>query len=139
VAGLIGMLALGGSSDRTGERRWHFAIPQLTAALALSVWFFVPHSNVLLIGVFSLVGFGTVAYLPSFWALPSAFLSSSAAAVAVGFINCTASIGGFVGPKIFGDLSQRTGSFNTGFILMIACWIIASLLVLLCPRERTVA
>ena len=37
VAGLIGMLVLGWSSDRTGERRWHFAIPQLTAALALSV------------------------------------------------------------------------------------------------------
>ena len=136
IAGLIGMLVLGWSSDRKGERRWHFAIPQLTAALALSAWFFIPHSNVLLIVVFTLLGFGTVAYLPSFWALPSAFLTSSAAAAAVGFINCTASIGGFVGPKIIGNLSQRTGSFDTGFIFMIACWTIASVLVLLCPRER---
>jgi nitrate/nitrite transporter NarK len=91
----------------------------------------------LLIVVFTLIGFGTTAYLPSFWALPSAFLTSSAAAAAVGFINCTASIGGFVGPKIIGDLSQRTGSFRTGFVFMIACWTIASLLVLLCPRERS--
>ena len=136
VAGLIGMLILGWSSDRMGERRWHFAIPQLTAALALGVWFVIPHSVVLLIVVFTLVGFGTVAYLPSFWALPSAFLTSSAAAAAVGFINCTASIGGFVGPKIIGNLSQRTGSFTTGFIFMIACFTIASLLVLLCPREN---
>ena len=136
VAGLVGMLVLGWSSDRTGERRWHFALPQLTAALALGVWFFIPHSNVLLIAVFTLVGFGTVAYLPSFWALPSAFLTSSAAAAAVGFINCTASIGGFVGPKIIGNLSQRTGSFDAGFIVMIVCWTIASVLVLLCPRER---
>jgi ACS family tartrate transporter-like MFS transporter len=136
VAGLIGMLLLGWNSDRTGERRWHFAIPQLTAALAFVVWFFIPHSNVLLIAVFTLVGFGTVAYLPSFWALPSAFLSSSAAAAAVGFINCTASIGGFVGPKIIGNLSQSSGSFNSGFIFMIACFIIASLLVLICPREK---
>ena len=83
------------------------------------------------------VGFGTVAYLPSFWALPSAFLTSSAGAAAVGFINCTASIGGFFGPKIIGDLSQRTGSFHGGFLVMIACWTIASLLVLLCPRERS--
>jgi sugar phosphate permease len=136
VAGLVGMLILAWSSDRTRERRWHFAIPQLIAAAALGLWFFIPHSNVLLIAIFTLVGFGTVAYLPSFWALPSAFLTSSAAAAAVGFINCTASIGGFVGPKIFGDLSQRTGSFNTGFILMIGCWMIASVLVLLCPREN---
>jgi D-galactonate transporter len=137
LAGLIGMLFLGWSSDRTGERRWHFAIPQLTAALAFAVWFFIPHSNAVLIAVFALAGFGTVAYLPSFWALPSAFLSSSAAAAAVGFINCTASIGGFVGPKIIGNLSQRTGSFDTGFIFMIACFVIASLLVLCCPRERS--
>jgi sugar phosphate permease len=135
-AGLIGMLLLGWNSDRTRERRWHFAIPQLAAALALGAWFLLPHSNALLVVVFTAVGFGTVAYLPSFWALPSAFLTSSAAATAVGFINCTASIGGFVGPKIIGDLSQRTGSFNGGFIFMIACWTIASVLVLLCPRER---
>ncbi|MEY2537499.1 MAG: transporter, family, tartrate transporter [Verrucomicrobiota bacterium] len=135
-AGLIGMLLLGWNSDRTRERRWHFAIPQLTAALALSAWFFVPHSNVLLVAAFTLIGFGTVAYLPSFWALPSAFLTSSAAAAAVGFINCTASIGGFFGPKIIGSLSERTGSFSSGFIFMIACWTIASVLVLLCPREH---
>jgi sugar phosphate permease len=136
VAGLVGMLVLGWNSDRLRERRWHFAIPQLTAALALSVWFFLPPSNVLLVVVFSLIAFGTIAYLPSFWALPSAFLSSSAAAAAVGFINCTASIGGFVGPKIIGELSQGTGSFRAGFVFMIACWTIAAVLVLLCPRER---
>ena len=136
IAGLIGMLVLGWNSDRTRERRWHFAVPQLTAAFGLAIWLFLPHSTPLLMVVFILVGFGSVAYLPAFWALPSAFLTSAAAAAAVGFINCTASIGGFVGPKIFGDLSQRTGSFNTGFAVMIACWIIASLLVLVCPRGR---
>jgi sugar phosphate permease len=135
LAGLVGMLLLGWNSDRTRERRWHFAIPQLTSAAALGAWFFLPPSNAMLVGVFSLVVFGTIAYLPSFWALPSSFLSSSAAAAAVGFINCTASIGGFFGPKIIGELSQRTGSFRGGFIFMIVCWTIASVLVLLCPRE----
>src|SRR3954469_4783798 len=54
-AGLIGMLVLGWSSDRTGERRWHFAIPQLTAAVALVAWLILPHSNPLLVLVFSLI------------------------------------------------------------------------------------
>jgi D-galactonate transporter len=136
VAGFLGMLLIGWNSDRTRERRWHFVVPQLTAAIALCGWLFLPHSTALLMVIFMLIGFGSVAYLPAFWALPSAFLTSAAAAAAVGFINCTASIGGFVGPKIFGDLSQRTGSFNTGFVVMIACWVIASLLVLVCPREK---
>ena len=136
IAGLIGMWVLGWSSDRARERRWHFAAPQLTAALGLTAWFLLPHSNAILILVFTLIGFGTVSYLPAFWALPSAFLTSSAAAAAVGLINCTASLGGYVGNWLFGDLSQRTGSFSIGFIAMIACWIIASVLVLVCPRER---
>jgi D-galactonate transporter len=136
VAGLIGMLLLGWSSDRTRERRWHVAAPQLTAAFALIAWLALPHSDALLVPLFTLVVFGTVAYLPAFWALPSAFLSASAAAAAVGFINCTASIGGFFGPKIIGDISQRTGSFNGGFAVMIACFVIASVLVLICRRER---
>ena len=136
LGGLIGMLLLGWNSDRTRERRWHFSLAQLTAALALGGWFLLPHSNALLVIVFTLVVFGTVAYLPVFWALPSAFLADSAAAAAVGFINCTASIGGFIGPIIVGDLSQRTGSFSGGFIFMITCWTIAAVLVLLCPRER---
>ena len=139
AVGFLGLLLLGWSSDRLRERRWHFAIPQLTAALALATWFFLPHSNTLLVIIFSLVVFGTIAYLPSFWALPSEFLTSSAAAAAVGFINCTASIGGFFGPKMIGNLSQRTGSFNAGYIFMIVCWTIASVLVLLCPRENRTA
>jgi ACS family tartrate transporter-like MFS transporter len=134
VAGFVGLLLLGWSSDHFRERRWHFAVPQLTAAVALALWFLLPHSNTLLIALFSLVVFGTIAYLPSFWALPSSFLSASAAAAAIGFINCTASIGGSFGPKMVGELSQRTGSFNIGFMFMIACWTIASVLVLICPQ-----
>jgi ACS family tartrate transporter-like MFS transporter len=136
VVGLIGMQFLSWNSDRTRERRWHFASPQLLAALAAIAWLVLPRSNALLLLVFTVIGFGTVAYLPCFWALPSTILTSSAAAAAIGFINCTASIGGFLGPKMIGNLSQRTGSFDAGFIFMIACWTIASLLVLLCPRAE---
>lgn len=137
IAALIGMLIVGWSSDRTRERRWHFAVPQLSAAAAFAAWFVLPHSNVVLVILFTIVGFGVNAYLPAFWSLPSAFLADSAAAAAIGFINSFASVGGFVGPKIVGNLAQRaSGSFREGFIFMIACWVIASVLVLICPRER---
>jgi MFS transporter, ACS family, tartrate transporter len=138
VAGFFGMLLFGWSSDRMHERRWHFAIPQLTAALGLAGWLLLPQSDALLVTVFTLVGFGTNAYFPSFWALPSTLLSSAAAAAAIGFINCMASIGGFVGPKIIGELSQRSGSFHSGFIFMAACWVIGVIFVLACPRDPVV-
>jgi MFS transporter, ACS family, tartrate transporter len=137
VAGLLGILVLGWNSDRMRERRWHFVVPQLVGVLALGVWLLLPHSPGLLLLVFALVGFAVNAHFPSFWALPSAFLSSSAAAAAVAFINCAGSVGGLFGPKIIGELSQRTGSFNAGFLYMMGCWIIASVLVLFCPREQS--
>jgi ACS family tartrate transporter-like MFS transporter len=133
----IALLFAGWSSDRMRERRWHFVVPQIAAALALAAWLILPRSNVLLVVVCCIIASGTIAYFPAFFTLPSEFLTSAAAAAAVGFINCTASIGGYVGPKIFGELSQRTGSFNAGFIMMIACWIIGSALVLICPRGET--
>ena len=133
---LAGMLWLGWNSDRTGERRWHFAGAQLTAAAALGAWFVLPNSSFLLVLIFTLVAWGTVAYLPVFWTIPTLFLSNSAAAAAIGFINCVASIGGFFGPKVVGQLSERTGSFEKGFLFMIACWTLAPALILLCPRER---
>lgn len=128
------LLAAGWSSDRMRERRWHFAVPQLAAAVALAAWFVLPHSAALLITICAVIASGTIAYFPAFFTLPSEFLTSAGAAAAIGFINCTGSIGGFFGPKIFGNLSQNTGSFSTGFMLMIACWTVASALVLLCPR-----
>jgi sugar phosphate permease len=140
IAGFLGMLLFGWSSDRMHERRWHFAIPQLTAAFGLTAWLLLPHSDALLLSAFILVGFGTNAYFPAFWALPSAYLSSAAAAAAIGFINCMASIGGFVGPKIIGELSQRSsGSFTGGFAFMAICWVLGVILVLICPRERSVS
>ena len=132
----ISLLVAGWSSDQKRERGWHFAIPQVSAAMALAAWFVFPHSNVLLVIICCVIASGTIAYFPAFFSLPSEILTSAAAAAAVGFINCTGSIGGFFGPRIFGNLSQRTGSFDTGFVMMIVCWMVGSLLVLFCPRER---
>lgn len=137
AAGLIGMLFIGWNSDRTRERRWHVVLPVLSGPFALIVWLLMPQSNVGLVCVLIVLGIASNAYLPAFWALPGALLSGSAAAAAIGFINSAASLGGFFGPKIVGNLAQRAaGSFRQGFIFMIACWIIASVLVLVCPRER---
>jgi ACS family tartrate transporter-like MFS transporter len=136
AAATAGLLFVGWSSDRLRERRWHFAVPQLAAAVALGAWFLLPHSNALLVVLCSIIGIGTVAYFPAFFTQPSEFLTSAGAAAAVGFINCTASIGGFFGPKIVGSLSQQSGSFRSGFAMMIVCWIIGAVLVLICPRER---
>jgi hypothetical protein len=41
--------------------------------------------------------------LPTFWALPTAFLSGAAAAGGIALISSVANIGGFLGPTMLGQ------------------------------------
>jgi MFS transporter, ACS family, tartrate transporter len=45
---------------------------------------------------------GTYAALPTFWTLPTAFLTGSAAAGGIALINSIGNLGGFVGPYAIG-------------------------------------
>ena len=131
LLGFVAMQVNGWHSDRTAERRWHTAIPLwVTAAafLALSVkdWGTIPS-----LFLFSIAAASLLAFLPSFWSMPSAFLSDSAAAMATGTINCVAAgLGGFLGPAFVGNLAARTHSFRTGFAVLVVALVIAGVLPL---------
>jgi ACS family tartrate transporter-like MFS transporter len=131
LLGFVAMQVNGWHSDRTAERRWHTGIPLwVTAAafLVLSVgdWGTVPSLLLLSIAAASLL-----AFLPSFWAMPSAFLCDSAAAMATGTINCFASgLGGFLGPALIGYQAARTHSFRSGFAALAVALVIAGVLSL---------
>ena len=74
-----------------------------------------------------------MAFLPVFWAIPTEILTDSKAAVAVGTINALASLAGFAGPYAFGYLRTETGSFVTGFVVLMFCALAAGILMLLTP------
>jgi ACS family tartrate transporter-like MFS transporter len=135
VAMLIGMLVNGWHSDKTRERRWHSAVPQFIAAIALFGLIALPVSTGLLLTLFSLLC-ACHSFLPVFWAMPTELLSESAAAAAVGMVNAVASIAGFAGPYLFGYLNSRTGSFSSGLMLMLLCSVAGGLLVLRVPAAR---
>jgi ACS family tartrate transporter-like MFS transporter len=135
VATLIAMLINGWHSDKTGERRWHSAVPLFIAAMALFALITLPASMRVSVVLFTLLG-STEAFLPVFWAMPSEILSESAAAAGVGMINAVGSVAGFAGPFAFGYLNSRTGSFSYGLGLMMFCAIAGGLLVLRAPAAR---
>jgi nitrate/nitrite transporter NarK len=85
--------------------------------------------------LFSMVAINT-AYLPIFWAIPTEFLSASAAAGAVGAINAVGSVAGFAGPYAFGYLVTRTGSFAAGMAVLAFCSVAAALMILRAPRSQ---
>jgi cyanate permease len=132
VVALVAMLINGWHSDKTGERRWHSAVPLFVAALSLVGLITLPASMGITMTLFTILC-STEAFLPVFWAMPTEILSDSAAAAGVGMVNAVGSVAGFAGPFLFGYLNSRMGSFSYGLGLMAVLAIVGGLLVLQVP------
>jgi len=134
---LVTILLVGWSSDRTGERRWHTALSMIVAGLGLLLSAAAGDRAALAIAMFCFAGAGMYSYLPGFWALPTSFLTGTAAAASIGLINSIGNLGGFAGPYIVGFLSEKTGSFLGGVLyLSVSAFIAAGLIISLRATKK---
>jgi ACS family tartrate transporter-like MFS transporter len=130
IAGVIGMLIFSRRSDRTGERVWHLAVPCLlggTGLLLASV--FLSLNPLLAIAAFALSSFGISGALPVFWNLPTAFLSATAAAGGLAFINAIGNISGYAAPQMVGLLRDTTGGYQVPMLVVGSLVLLAGVLV----------
>ncbi len=128
--GLASIILMGWHSDKTKERRWHTALAMMTTSLGLLLSVVAGNYTALAVSMFCLAAAGTAGYLPGFWALPTSFLTGTAAAAAIGLINSFGNLGGFVGPYIVGYLSKKTSSYVGGVLYLSASALAASMLIL---------
>ena len=119
VAGFITQQLNGWHSDRTGERRWHAALPVILCGVALSLAVIYSSRPAISIALFVLVGACFYGFQPCFWAVPTLFLSESAAAASIGLINSVGNLGGFAGPFVIGYLANRGHSFAPGLWYLV--------------------
>jgi len=131
IAGLVAMIIVGWTSDRTKERRWHTSISLLVVSVGLFLGAVAKDNVFLAVALFTIACAGLYSYLPGFWAIPGTFLTEAAAAVSVGFVNSVGNLGGFFGPYIVGFFESRTGSAFGGIIYLSGSALAAALLVLL--------
>lgn len=96
----LGMLLICRQSDRRGERRLHFVLTVTTGAAGLTLSGLYADSPVLATIFLSVGALGIIGSLPLFWPIPTAFLTGTAAAAGIGFINSVGNLGGYVGPNI---------------------------------------
>jgi len=130
IAAFVTQQVNGWHSDRTGERRWHAALPVFLCALALSLAVVNSSRPAVSIGLFVLVGASFYGFQPCFWAVPTLFLSESAAAASIGLINSVGNLGGFVGPLVMGYLVGRTHNFSAGLWYLVGSLIMSGILML---------
>jgi MFS family permease len=136
VAGAIGMITVAAHSDRTGERRWHVAVPALVGVAG-----FLLAANVRspLLGLLALclAAIGIWGTLGAFWAMPTSFLHGAAAAAGIALVNSVGNIGGFVGPYALGWMREATGDFRSGIVLLAAGLAGAAVLGITAPHRRS--
>jgi|HubBroStandDraft_5_1064220.scaffolds.fasta_scaffold33694_1 ACS family tartrate transporter-like MFS transporter len=123
------MVLNGMHSDWTGERRWHVAIPALIGAAGWGLAAVV-RTPALYVFAFALAQIGIMSVLPTFWSLPTAFLSGTAAAGGIALINSIGNLGGFFGPNLIGQLQAGTGGFSPGMLAVAATLVIGAVLAL---------
>lgn len=146
IIGLIGAIpALGAvltmplwskHSDRTGERRWHVALPMVAVAagwLAVA-WFNLPVLRLAglvlcVAGIFSAQGI--------FWTLPSSFLSPRARPIGIATINTAGLLGTTIGPVAVGWLKDQTGSFSAGLVFAACCVAAGAIAMMIIPSQST--
>jgi len=79
IAAFITQQLNGWHSDRTGERRWHAALPVFLCGVALALAVVYRANPTVSILLFIVAGGAFYGFQPCFWAVPTLFLSESAA------------------------------------------------------------
>jgi MFS transporter, ACS family, tartrate transporter len=137
MAAFVTQQVNGWHSDRTQERRWHAAMPVFVCGLALALAVVYRSNLAMSVGCFVLAGGAFYGFQPVFWAMPTLFLSESAAAASIGLINSVGNLGGFVGPMVIGYLANRTHSFSPGLLYLMASLFVSGVLMLAVGRRAT--
>lgn len=137
LAGLLGMLVIGASSDKYRERRWHIVIPFLVGAGAMFLSTFFAHSVSLTVALFSLASLTIIGAVPVFFSLPPTFLKGTAAATGFALACSVANIAGLVSNSLMGAVMDHFHSPKIALWIFAGCLLLSSLLVLALPA-RTV-
>ena len=134
----VAMLVWAQHSDRTRERRWHFAGAVYVAAAGLAV---IALSRGTLAG--SIVGLtiataAVMASYPVFWSIVPTYLPPAAVGVGFAFINTVAATSGFVSPSLIGYVKTATGNITSALYPIIGIMVAGATMVLFVLRDRVV-
>ena len=131
------MVIWGAHSDKTGERRWHVACSLLLAVSGLIGLAFVGHAPIPSMIALTLVASGTLSFVATFWSLPTAFLSGTAAAAGIAFVNSVGNLGGHFGPDLIGRIRTMSGGASeSAFLALAAIAVVGAVITIALPNTQ---
>jgi ACS family tartrate transporter-like MFS transporter len=126
LCGAAAMVIVGWISDRTGERRWNLFVTCALGTVGLVICGLFVNSYWAIVGM-SIAAIGFYGTKGPFWSMPTMFLTGSAAAASIAWINSIGNLGGFFGPTIVGWAKQITGSYAGGLYALAALALISAI------------
>ncbi|MEH6412489.1 MFS transporter [Pseudomonas sp. NPDC089395] len=134
----LGMLVIGRSSDLRRERRWHYALSMIFAAVMLAAASIWQHSLVVSLLLLGLAGFGFSGGVTVAWALPATYLKGRAAAAGIALVSSLATLSGFVAPWLIGVARDLTGSSSAGLVSISGMMLLSALaMIFIIPSRAT--
>lgn len=131
----VAMLVIGRNSDRTMERKWHFA---LTGGLGALAFFLLPLTAGSVWGtasVLTMAAIGNFCVLSLYWTIPTSYLRGNGKAGGIAAASMFGAVGSGVSPSIIGWLKVETGSLYVG-LAAVGCILIAGVAVALIATPR---
>ncbi|HYM79052.1 MAG TPA: MFS transporter [Candidatus Dormibacteraeota bacterium] len=129
LVSVVAMVLVGMRSDRTGERRWHTAIPAFIAAAGLVVAGY-GHSTIVVVAGIGLGLAFAEAMVGPFWAMATSRMAGLSAAAGIAVVNSLANLGGYFGPDIIGFFRTANGGFRGGMLAIAAVLIVSGAVAL---------
>jgi MFS transporter, ACS family, tartrate transporter len=136
IASVIAMIIWGYSSDRSGDRIWHVALPTLVAAAGFT-GAAVFRGNLPVLASLTLCMVGLLAATSPHFVLASSFLRGKAAAASIALLNSATSVGGFVGPILVGVLKQQSGTYGSAMGVLAFGLFLSALIIIAVGRLRS--
>jgi MFS family permease len=134
IAAAIAIIFVARHSDKTGERRWHVAVPCIVGAIGLGATSLLLGQPVLALLALAFAAAGIQSGIPPFWNLPTSVLSGTAAAGAIALINSLGNVGGFTGPYLAGVINDATGSDQGALVMLCGTLALAGVLAIFTNR-----
>jgi ACS family tartrate transporter-like MFS transporter len=126
ICGGISMVVWGRISDRMNERRWNLfiacvlsTIGLVLAGLTMGTWWALVGMSIAAMGFYGSKG--------PFFAMPPMFLSGTALAAGIAWINSIGNLGGFFGPWYVGVMKDLTGNYAGGLYGLALLGLIAAI------------
>jgi MFS family permease len=128
ISGLAGVLFFPWAKRRFGREIEMIGACTLATLIIMLVFTF-SRNTYLSIGLIFISSFFALGTLPLFWSVAMSRMSGLMAAAGLAFINMVGITGGFVGPYVYGEIEEATGSLLSPYYVIVGAAVVGVCLV----------